>query len=235
MVPRPPADHPRRARPAAAAAPGARCSTPAAARAARCRSWSRYGEVQRDRARSRGRRAGPQPRPGRGRRSAAWRSCRGTPDSFDLITCLDVIEHTPDDRADARRAARGCRARAASCSSPCPPIRRCGRSRRGQPPLPPLLAGATLREAARGGGLDGGADELVQQPAARPGGGGPPRASGAAGTAQRLHATTSTLGPAWLNDVLERPLRARGRLAAARAHAAGRAVAAGGAAQARGP
>ena len=32
--------------------------------------------------------------------------------TFDLITCLDVIEHTPDDRVDAGRAAAGGEGRA---------------------------------------------------------------------------------------------------------------------------
>ena len=64
-----------------------------------------YGEVQRDRARPRRGRAGPRPRRWATSRSAGWRSCRGMTDTFDLITCLDVIEHTPDDRVTLDRAA----------------------------------------------------------------------------------------------------------------------------------
>ena len=65
-------------------------------------------------------------------------------------------------------------------------------------------------------GWRGRADELVQQPAAGARGGRP------AGPAPAAAPTTATrndleLGPAWLNDALEQPLRARGRLAAARA------------------
>ena len=41
--------------------------------------------------------------------SAAWRSCRGRTDTFDLITCLDVIEHTPDDRATLAELRRVCK------------------------------------------------------------------------------------------------------------------------------
>ncbi len=41
-------------------------------------------------------------------RSAGWRSCPGSDDTFDLITCLDVIEHTPDDRATLRELRRVC-------------------------------------------------------------------------------------------------------------------------------
>ena len=68
---------------------------------------TRYGEVARDRARPRGRRAGPQPRPRRGAGRAPRGAAVGAGRRFDLITCLDVIEHTPDDRADADRAAPG--------------------------------------------------------------------------------------------------------------------------------
>ena len=46
--------------------------------------------------------------------------------AFDLVTCLDVIEHTPDDRRTLRELRRVTRP-AARSSSRSRPIRRCGR------------------------------------------------------------------------------------------------------------
>ena len=94
--------------------------------------------------------------------------------TFDLITCLDVIEHTPDDRATLAELRRVCQAgRLAARDRPRLPGAVVS-ARRSQPPLPPLLA-ALAAQRRRGCGLDGDADDLVQQPAARPGRRGPAR------------------------------------------------------------
>ena len=163
-------------------------------------------------------------RPARG---AAWED-----ETFDLITCLDVIEHTPDDRVTLRELHRV--------------------TRPGGYLLVTVPAYQALwsqhdvanhhfrrynaphaRAAPRASRLDGDADDLVQQPAARarrrrPAGPAPPaRADGD-------YKPDLTLGPAWLNRVLEQPLALEARWLARGRTLPGRAVAAGGAQRPRG-
>ncbi len=71
--------------------------------------------------------------------------------TFDLITSLDVIEHTPDDRATLAELLRVCRpGRLAAGDRPRLPGA-VVRARRGQPPLPPVLALDAAHAAAGAG------------------------------------------------------------------------------------
>ena len=94
--------------------------------------------------------------------------------TFDLITCLDVIEHTPDDRLTLRELRRVCKpggwllvtvpAYQALWSLHDEANHHYRRYARG-----------TLRAAALEAGWSVRADDVVQQPAAGPGGGRPAR------------------------------------------------------------
>jgi SAM-dependent methyltransferase len=86
------------------------------------------------------------------------------PDTFDLITCLDVIEHTPDDRATLTELAGGPGGRVAADHRACLPGAVVS-ARRGQPSLPPLFPAHAMRRG-RGIGMDAATADLVQQPAA---------------------------------------------------------------------
>ena len=135
-------------------------------------------------------------------------------ETFDLVTCLDVIEHTADDRGALAELWRGHPARRpAAAHRPRLPGAVVG-PRRGQPPLPPLLTGLASCGRARGR-VGARASELVQQRAARARRGGAPgraparRRRGRAGPAPGERARTDLdLGPAWLNRALEWPLAA---------------------------
>jgi SAM-dependent methyltransferase len=130
------------------------------------------------------------------------------PQTFDLITCLDVIEHTPDDRATLRELRRVCRpggwlvvtvpayqALWSLHDEANHHFRRYGR--------------ATLRAAAVGAGWRTermtSFNSLLLAPAA------------AVRLAQRRRKADGDytpelrLGPSWLNGVLERPMRAEAR------------------------
>ncbi len=105
--------------------PGAACSMPAAARGARCRSWRVYGEVS-------GIELSPDAAVARGRGAfdVAIGRLEELPwgdETFDLITCLDVIEHTPDDRVTLASCTAS-PAPAATCSDRSRLSRRCGPS-----------------------------------------------------------------------------------------------------------
>ena len=123
----------------------------------------------------------------RGPRSAGSRSCPGRTDTFDLITCLDVIEHTPDDRATLRELRRVCQPGRVAAGHGARLPGAVVTARRGQPPLPPLLAAHAARRGAAAGWTRA-ADDLVQQPAAGAGGRG---AAGRSGGGTQPTATTS--------------------------------------------
>ena len=186
----------------------------------------------RDRARPGGGRGGAR-RGGAARsRSAGSRSCRGRRDTFDLITCLDVIEHTPDDRVDAARAAAGVQAGRLAARDRAGLSGAVVAARRGQPPLPPLRPphAARGRRARRAGGSQRmtSFNSLLLAPAA------------AVRLAQRRRPPAGRdykpdleLGPGVAQRRARAAAAARGAVARARAHAAGRAVAAGGARRTR--
>jgi SAM-dependent methyltransferase len=129
-------------------------------------------------------------------------------DSFDLITCLDVIEHTPDDRATLRELLRVARpggfllvtvpayqALWSLHDEANHHYRRYGRR--------------TLRAAARSAGWTvervSSFNSLLLAPAAAV-----RLAQRRVGT-HRGYTNDLALGPAWLNDVLERPLALEAR------------------------
>ena len=68
-----------------------------------------------------------------------------------------------------------------------------------------------LRAAAERSRVERGADDVVQQPAACPRGGGAAGAAPARGCADADYTPDLQLGPAWLNGVLEQPLRLEAR------------------------
>ncbi len=113
-----------------------------------------YGARRGHRARPRGGRGGPRPGPRARSSRAASRSCPGAEDSFDLITCLDVIEHTPDDRrtlAELRRVCRPGRLPARHRARlPVPVVR----PRRGSTTTTAATPRRLLRERRAGRGLD---------------------------------------------------------------------------------
>ena len=183
-----------------------------------------YGEVSGHRARPRrgrgGRARGDTARSG----SAGSRSCPGRTARFDLITCLDVIEHTPDDRVtltELRRVARpggwllvtvpAYQALWSLHDEANHHYRRYGRR---------ALRRAAVETGWRVHRMTS-FNSILLPPAA------------VVRLAQRRrqpddgYTPQLELGPAWLNEVLERPLRARGAVAGARPDAPGRAVAAG--------
>ena len=153
--------------------------------------------------------------------------------TFDLITCLDVIEHTPDDRVTLRRAAAGVQARRLAAGDRAGLPGAVVAARRRQPPLPPLRAAGACAAAARDAGW------RVVRMTSFNGCCWPPAAAVRLAERRRLREpirTTnpnSTLGPEWLNAVLEQPLRLEARWLAARPDAAGRPVAAGRARESR--
>ena len=122
-----------------------------------------YGEVRGIELDPGRRRARPRPR-GRGEvqigrlEELPWED--GT---FDLITCLDVIEHTPDDRVDAARAAARVQAGRLPAGDRARLPGAVVDARRGQPPLPPLLARHAARRRRRDAGWRVVRHDLVQQ------------------------------------------------------------------------
>ena len=184
VVSRPP---PRSSAPSSIACPCPRargCSMPAAARAGRSRSSSTT---------ARSAASSSTPRPPRWPAAARWaRSQVGRLEelpwedgTFDLITCLDVIEHVPDDVAALAELRRVCRPGGWLLVTV--PAYQALWSRHDEANHHyRRYSRAALRAAARRRRLAAGADELVQQPAAGAGGGG---AAGpaASGHPQRLH------------------------------------------------
>ena len=186
---------------------------------------SAYGEVHGDRAQS----GWPpssraRPRTGRGARRPARDAARGTT-LVRPVTCLDVLEHTPDDRVALRELRRVTQdRRLAAADRPRLPGA-VVHPRRGQPPLPPLRA-PTLRDRRDGPGWRVAPADLVQQPApAGPGSGGAASPS-ATGFATAPSTSPSLRARARLAERCARaPAADRGRGAQARVHAPCRPVA----------
>ena len=206
VVSRPAQDHPRRARPAAAAG---RC---AGARrrlrfGADAEELAAYGEVQGIELDPGAAEVARVPRAWRGADRPARGAARGRTDTFDLITCLDVIEHTPDDRVTLTELRRVSRPGGWLLVTVPAYQALWSTARRGQPPLPPLLAAHCCgrRHATRAGGCVRltSFNSLLLAPAAAV------RLAERRGCASRTtdYKPELTLGPDMAEPLLERPLR----------------------------